>query len=169
MPVKSVASRGGAGLAKAAPTLVRSLRAGLRVLEREIGRSLATQTDCCGVTMAQCHILLELDGAGCVNLKTLSERMELDKSTLSRTVDALVGLGLVNRGEDPANRRQQIICLSDAGTLWVADVHRRCDAFYGQLLERIPSAKHKSVLEAVSLLARSMVAHRKETISVDFV
>jgi len=167
LPVKSVTPRGGAGTAKAAGTLVRSLRAQLRVLEREIGRSLATQTDCCGVTMAQCHILLELDGAGCVNLKTLSERMELDKSTLSRTVDALVGLELVSRGEDPANRRQQIICLSDAGTLWVADVHRRCDAFYQRLLERIPAAKHGAVLESVSLLARSMVEQRKDSISIE--
>jgi len=141
---------------------IRTFRAALRVLEREIGRSLESQTDCCGVTTAQCHTLLELDGAGCVNLKGLAERMELDKSTLSRAVDALVELQLVKRRDDPDNRRQQIICLSADGIEKVANIHRKCDAFYLRLLERIPASRRKSVQDAVGLLGQAMISLRKE-------
>jgi DNA-binding MarR family transcriptional regulator len=95
--------------------VLRSFRAKLRILEREIGRCLEDQTDCCGVTVAQCHVLLELDGLGSVNLKAIADRLELDKSTLSRAVDSLVQLGLAARKEDPENRRQQIISLTKSG------------------------------------------------------
>jgi DNA-binding MarR family transcriptional regulator len=145
------------------PDLLRSFRAKLRVLEREIGRCLEEQTDCCGVTLAQCHVLLELDSLGSVSLKVLSERLELDKSTLSRAIDSLVGSAMVTRQEDPANRRQQLIALSKAGTKRVADIHQRCDAFYQHLLGKIPEAHRASVLQAIALMADAMVAQRKDT------
>ncbi len=146
---------------QAETTPIRAFRVWLRVLEREIERTLQTQTECCGVTMSQCHLLLELDGGGCVNLKTLCDRLELDKSTLSRTVDSLVVLGLVKRGDDPDNRRQQIICLSDAGAARVAEIHRLCDKQYTTLLERIPEDRRSQVLESVGLLAQAMVSQRR--------
>lgn len=36
-------------------------RAALRRLERIVAATLQSQASCCGVTMAQCHVLLELD------------------------------------------------------------------------------------------------------------
>jgi DNA-binding MarR family transcriptional regulator len=143
------------------PGPIRTFRARLRVMEQEIVRTLQSQTDCCGVTLAQCHLLLELDSSGCVNLKTLCERLELDKSTLSRTVDSLVGLELLTRREDPENRRQQIICLSGAGAVRVAEIHRLCDTHYEDMLERIPVARRSEVMESIGLLALAMVAQRK--------
>lgn len=146
---------------KVETTPIREFRAWLRVLEREIERTLQTQTDCCGVTVSQCHLLLELDGSGCVNLKALCEHLELDKSTLSRTVDSLVVLGLVKRGDDPGNRRQQIICLSDAGAARVAEINRLCDKQYTTLLGRLPADRRSQVLESIGLLAQAMVSQRK--------
>jgi DNA-binding MarR family transcriptional regulator len=149
----------GAGTASS----IRSFRARLRVLEREISRCLEEQTGCCGVTLAQCHVLLELDSLGSVNLKVLSDSLELDKSTLSRAVDSLVYLALVTRQEDPENRRQQIIALSKKGTKRAVDIHQRCDAFYQQLIGRIPETHRANVIQSLSLMVDAMVAQRKDT------
>lgn len=143
--------------------VLRAFRAKLRMLEREIGRCLEDQTDCCGVTVAQCHVLLELDGLASVNLKALSARLELDKSTLSRAIDNLVGLDLVRRKEDPENRRQQVISLTKLGEERVADIHRRCDAYYEAMLTRVPAVDLSAIVLGIGLLADAMLAHRKET------
>ena|SRR5664279_2057544 len=141
--------------------VVRAFRSELRILEREIGRCLEDQTDCCGVTVAQCHVLLELASLGSVNLKSLADRLELDKSTLSRAVDSLVELGLVARNEDPENRRQQIIALTKSGEGRVADIHRRCDAYYQEMLARVPTVDLSAIVRGIGLLAEAMLAQRR--------
>lgn len=141
---------------------IRAIRASLRLLEREIGDTLSSQTACCAVTVSQCHVLTELDGAGCVNLTTLAARMRLDKSTLSRGVDSLVTEGLVDRSTDPDNRRSQIICLSPAGQERVNGIHTVCDRYYERLFARIPADKQTMVAESLALLADAMAATNQE-------
>jgi DNA-binding MarR family transcriptional regulator len=143
--------------------LLRAFRSKLRILEREIGRCLEDQTDCCGVTVAQCHVVLELDGLGGVNLKALADRLELDKSTLSRAIDSLVALGLVARKDDPENRRQQIISLTKSGEGRVSEIHRRCDDYYQAMLARVPTVDLSAVVRGIGLLAEAMLAQRKDT------
>ncbi len=142
---------------------IRRFRADLRILEREITDTLDTQTDCCGVTVSQCHILMELDGAGCVKLIELANSLGLDKSTLSRAVDSLVQLGWVDRSIDPDNRRAQIICLSVTGKAKVEDINQRCDRDYQDLLQRIPAEKHAEIIASLGLLAKAMQDRTKET------
>jgi DNA-binding MarR family transcriptional regulator len=142
--------------------VLRTFRSKLRILEREIGRCLEEQTDCCGVTVAQCHVVLELDGLGSVNLQALADRLELDKSTLSRAVDSLVELRLVARKEDPENRRQQIISLTKSGEGRVADIHRRCDRYYQEMLARVPTADLSAIVRGIGLLAEAMLTQRRD-------
>jgi hypothetical protein len=81
-------------------------RAKLREIERAVWIQTKSEALCCGVTMAQCHAIMEIGEAGELNLKDLSARLGLDNSTLSRTVESLVQDGLADRkarktGEQP--------------------------------------------------------------------
>ena len=136
-------------------------RAELRVLEREIERQLLSETGCCGVSLLQCHVLLELAGAGELSLKSLEERIEADKAALSRTVDALVREGLAVREQDEEDRRYLRIKLSNPGVLKVAFIEEVCGRYYEELFKRIPKEKHASILEAVELLGTSLRDLRK--------
>ncbi|HEY3416310.1 MAG TPA: hypothetical protein VGM23_05440, partial [Armatimonadota bacterium] len=49
----------------------------LRALERELVRQLEADTSCCGVTLAQCHALLELATAE-LSLSGLAAALDLD-------------------------------------------------------------------------------------------
>lgn len=89
-----------------------------RELLRRFERVLFMQNNesCCnGVTLAQCHTLLEIESKGKESLTELSKTLGLDKSTISRTVDGLVNVGLVNRTIPAENRRMATIQLTEAG------------------------------------------------------
>jgi DNA-binding MarR family transcriptional regulator len=141
---------------------VRAFRADLRVLEREVVLSLSSDTGCCGVSVAQCHLLLETEARGVTNVTELAAAVVLDKSTLSRTVDGLCRSGLLRRQVDPANRRQQIISLTARGRATAAKINAACDESYERLFDFIPAAKRSAVAEAIGLLAGAMRRKRKE-------
>ena len=57
------------------------------------------------VSLSELFAVHELDADGPLAQRDLTERLRLDKSTVSRLVDGLVRKGYVTRERDPANRR----------------------------------------------------------------
>jgi DNA-binding MarR family transcriptional regulator len=141
---------------------LRAFRADLRVLEREVSLSMAADGGCCGVSLARCHLLLEAQERGSTSVTALAAALELDKSTLSRTVDGCCRAGLLRRRTDPSNRRQQIIRLTPRGEASAEAINAECDATYARLFDFIPADRRAVVVEAVGLLAEAMRRMRKE-------
>ncbi len=135
-------------------TDIRTFRSRLREIERYVAATLKDQTVCCGVTMAQCHVLLEFDHNPELTNVELSSRLGLDASTLSRTVDGLVRSGMIDRAENPQNRRSTRLTLTAEGQRRLDRINRSCDLFYGAFFSRIPSEKHASIMESIELIAR---------------
>jgi DNA-binding MarR family transcriptional regulator len=134
---------------------VQEFRRDLRVLEREILRQLEGETGCCGVSLPQCHVLLELS-FGDLSLKSLADALNLDKSTLSRTVEAMVREGMVTRDADARDRRAVRLTLSARGRAKVATINETCDRYYEALLAKMHEADRQKVTLAVRLLADGM-------------
>jgi DNA-binding MarR family transcriptional regulator len=141
---------------------IRAFRRDLRVLEREMELTLSLQTGCCGVTVAQCHLLLEVELRGQTSITELASVLELDKSTLSRSVDGLCRAGLLDRETDPSSRRQQVISLTARGKAKTESINGLCDRFYTRLIDSIPSDKRQAAREVVSLIAAAMKTVRQE-------
>lgn len=137
---------------------IRAFRRALRALERRVERALAEQSSCCGVTPAQCHAILALEEAGQSSLADLAAALELDSSTLSRTVDGLVKERLADRREDPTNRRRAILSLSPAGEAAAARINEACDRYYRSLLSSLSETDARGVLRAVPILAEALRA-----------
>jgi DNA-binding MarR family transcriptional regulator len=135
---------------------IRSFRKGLRALEREVELALSGQTECCGVTPAQCHLLLAVEEAGEPSVGEVATALELDSSTLSRTVDGLVKAGLLLREEDPSNRRRQLVKLSARGREKADTINALCDGYYVGLLAALPAGKGEAIAEALPLFAKAM-------------
>jgi len=135
---------------------IRAFRSQLRRLERQAERTLERSMACCGVTLVQCHTLVELGEAGPLNLSELAKRMELDKSTVSRTIDSLVGSGLVERKEDPGNRRAVILRLTRSGKNQLGKIHGVSDRFYQQTLQNVPEDRMDRLTECLEILADTL-------------
>ncbi len=153
-----------AGVPSISPS-VREFRRSLRALEREVELSLLSQTECCGVTSAQCHLLLEMESRGSASIGELAEALELDPSTLSRTADSLVKAGLASREDDPANRRRQILALLPPGREKVDFINAACDEYYESVLAGADGARRDETARAVAILAAAIRAKRLEGFS----
>jgi DNA-binding MarR family transcriptional regulator len=140
---------------------IRDFRKNLRVLEREVELSMASETGCCGATLAQCHLLLEIEQRSHTSVTELASLLELDKSTLSRTVDGMCRTGLLNRETDPSSRRQQVISLTEKGKEKADSINGLCDNSYTRLFDFIPIDKRRMVVESATLLADAMRKMRK--------
>jgi len=140
---------------------IRDFRTNLRVLEREVELSMTSEAGCCGVTFAQCHLLLEVERRGRTSVTELAAALELDKSTLSRTVDGACRAGLIDRSVDPSSRRQQILSLTAMGKETAATINSQCDASYMRLFDFIPAARRMMVVQSVALLAEAMRLKRR--------
>lgn len=124
-------------------------RASLRQLVRKIDRRLRSEIQCCGVGYLMSHILLELEQSGALSLKQLQENLDVDKATLSRSVDLLVKDGLVSRTENPEDRRSIEIKLSTAGRKQVAELNQLSNAGYRKVFDCISPQEHAAVISAV--------------------
>lgn len=140
---------------------IQHLRSSLRVLEREIEKQMESETSYCGVSLAQCYALLEIEKQEGFTLKELSDSLELDKSTLSRTIDGLVQSGHVIRAGHPSDRRFVRLRLTDKGREVCEHIHKVCNDYYNNLLSEIPTEARRSIVEGVPVMADTMRKIRK--------
>ena len=74
------------------------------------------------MTMPQFRVLVVLDGAGPQRMGDLAERVGVHPSTLSRTVDKLVGAGWLERASGEESRREVHVALTEQGQRLVDEV-----------------------------------------------
>jgi DNA-binding MarR family transcriptional regulator len=125
----------------------------LREIERAVGLRDRIESVCCGVSLAQCHAMVEIGLAGQMNIKELSFALGLDKSTLSRTVDGLVNGGLVERNLNPNDRRNVSIRLTQKGKIACDRINSTWNGLCAELFNKMPSEKRSEILDVITLVA----------------
>ncbi|MEN6462572.1 MAG: MarR family transcriptional regulator [Syntrophomonas sp.] len=128
------------------------LREIIRKLERKLGTLDEREMSCCGVTMAQCHALVEIGRAGEISLNELAEMLNLENSTMSRTVNNLVNGELVKRDIDSQDRRYVNISLTESGGKIFGGIEESMTLYYRRVYNSIPEEKREQVLESLELL-----------------
>ncbi len=106
----------------------------------------------CGITVAQCHTLVEIGKYDRMTLNELSDIITLDKSTMSRTVNNLVKAGLADRETDKEDRRYTQINLTEKGREMVDVINGNMTAYYERVLASIPAEKQAQARELLPYL-----------------
>jgi len=117
--------------------VVRKFRELLRIFERELDRQ-NNSSCCCGVTLSQCHALMELSETDNISLNQLSKQLSIDKSAASRTVESLVVKKMVQRNIPKENRRTTKLKLTNAGINVCRQINYGNDDYYSKVLQSIP-------------------------------
>ena len=128
----------------------------LRILMRESYDVFDDKPSCSNLTYSQCHTLVEVGARGRVSLVDLASALGLDTSTMSRTIQSLVVLGLVSRTADEKDRRYVRIALSPRGKEVYEAIGRLYYDFMTKVFALIPARKQGAVLEGVGLFADAM-------------
>lgn len=132
------------------------LRELIRYLERKFGILEDGELSCCGISMAQCHALVEIGRAGSISLIDLAKLLDLDSSTMSRTVNGLVRNEIVERELDPGDRRYVTIKLTSKGMKSFDEIESNMRSYFLNILEAIPNNKQEQVIESMQLLLNAM-------------
>ena len=139
---------------------IRSFRKLLRMFERLTAGQLKEDSCCHGVTLAQCHTILEIEELVQATTVELSKRLGLDKSTLSRTIDGLVNLGLIERISHPTDRRFTPLALTSKGREVADRINQSNDTYYNQVFESIETESHDDVIKNFERLVLAIRSHK---------
>lgn len=140
---------------------VKHFRELLRRFEREL---FMQKNDCCcnGITLAQCHTLLEIDSKKKESLTELSKTLGLDKSTVCRTVDGLVTMGLLNRTTPNENRRMSTIQLTEQGKTVCNSINTENDHYFCDLLRVLSESEQVNLISILDKMVLRMKELRSQ-------
>jgi DNA-binding MarR family transcriptional regulator len=137
------------------PDLSRGL---LREVTRMYTRAQRVVADCCRTTNTQCHLLTELARTGPLPLTELGTRVSLEKSWVSRAVEAMVERGLVTKEPNPLDARSWLVTLTDEGVRTVDDLNRTLDTHAEELLGSLSARERAAVEGSLLLLMKALQA-----------
>ena len=141
--------------------LIRKYREILRGFEREL--YFQNISSCCnGVSLAQCHTLLEIEGKEKISVSELAKNLSLDKSTVSRTIDGLVKKGFIHRNIPSENRRTTQLQLTKEGMITCENINWNNDDFISKTLEELDEAEQSQFLRLFEKITNTMVEIREQ-------
>ncbi|SHI68510.1 DNA-binding transcriptional regulator, MarR family [Geosporobacter subterraneus DSM 17957] len=115
-----------------------------------------SEASCCGITIGQCHAIVEIGRAGSISLNELALLLNLDNSTMSRTVNNLVQQELAEREADPQDRRFVSIRLTEKGGEVFRGIEEEMTIYFNKVFADIPERKRDQVIESLELLLEAV-------------
>ena len=143
------------------PQAVAALRQASRLAVRELGL-LSPTVASSGCSPTECHTLIEIGRTGHLTAGELSQRLALDKSTVSRVVARLVDRGLVVVGEDRGDQRLKPLVLTPEGQLQLARIDQESNAQVVAALALLAPEERRTVVEGLSLYAKALSRSRRQ-------
>ena len=141
----------------------RALTAGIlrltRIYRRAVDKALAAH----GLSEARALPVLHIARLGeGLRQGALAEELGIEGPSLVRILDQLCAAGLVERRDDPNDRRAKTLHLSDEGRAMAALVEVRLDALRSSLLAEVADADLTATLRALTRFEAALeAAHRK--------
>ncbi len=125
--------------------MVRRLVRVMQIFERDELRPF-------GFTTSQCYTLLELKKTSGLTMNELSEKMNLNTSTMTRIINNLVRDGYVQRSREEGDRRIVLVGLTESGIMAAGQLELSIMDYYRKILINLPEGQIEDVLKAVALL-----------------
>jgi DNA-binding MarR family transcriptional regulator len=118
-----------------------------------------------GISMPQFSILMQLHHSANCAVGDISERFDITNAAASQLVDNLVQGGLIQREEDPHDRRARLLNLTEKGRALVQRGIEERYRWVDQLAGKLTAAERTKVAEALNIMTRA--AREFETEAVE--
>lgn len=109
-----------------------------------------------GLTMPQFNILMQLHYQRECGVSDISARMDISNAAASQLVDKLVQAGLLERAEDPNDRRVKQLRLTENGRELVETALAARYRWVDELIERLTLAEREKIAEAMQILIKQL-------------
>ncbi|MBE3118444.1 MAG: MarR family transcriptional regulator [Candidatus Atribacteria bacterium] len=112
--------------------------------------------DATGLSFSQINILMRLFHGGCAGVSEIGDQLGVTNAAASQAVDRLVQLGLIERTEDPEDRRAKRLALTQKGrTLIEKGVEVRSQWIEG-LTDALTPEQQNMIISALTLLTEAV-------------
>ncbi|MBC7290417.1 MAG: MarR family transcriptional regulator [Actinotalea sp.] len=128
----------------------------LRIAITLLVRRLRWERSSDAITDGQYGVLAALSSNGPMTPTALAEDQHVQPPPMTRTINALVEMGLVRRDPHPSDRRQVLVCITDAGEAEVRETRRRRTEWLAQRLAGL-SAEDRETLARAATILRTVV------------
>ena len=132
-----------------------AVRAWVDVSAQRSMRGWSHHAKASGLSMPQFSILMQLYYRGTCGLSEISERFEITSAAASQHVDNLVQAGLIERTEDPHDRRAKNIQLSAKGKSMIEKGIGERYRWIDQLAEGLSEKEREGIAEALMALTEA--------------
>jgi MarR family transcriptional regulator, transcriptional regulator for hemolysin len=112
---------------------------------------------CYGVGFPEQVILMYLSEHGPVNQDTIARFYMIDKGAIAKTANRLEEKGFVERHENPDDKREKILSISDKGMGMIAGMHTNLEEWNGVLYEGISPQELETAQKVVSIMATNAI------------
>ena len=116
-------------------------------------RSLAEVDDI--VTAPQLRVLVMIASRGPLNLGAVARVLGVHASNATRACDRLVAAGLLDRQDDPADRRNLYLQLTEQGRALVDGVMNRRRHAIAEVLDRMPALQRTALVPVLETFAEA--------------
>lgn len=104
------------------------------------------------LTYQQYNVMRIVAGEGPTAQAEIARRLLVSAPVITRLASALVEAGLVERGDDPDDRRSVILHLTEEGTRRVTAMRKDLLRSAGELLEPLPVEQRSAIADALEQL-----------------
>ena len=104
------------------------------------------------LSLSQVNTLFRLYHRGPGSVNDLADHLGVTKAAVSQLLDPLIGAGLVQRSENPEDRRMKLIVLTDKGKAQVEKSRDTRHAWLLELSQVLSNAEKAQLLPAIQLL-----------------
>ena len=118
-------------------------------------RSLGDYHHCArqsGLTMLQINVLMRLYCHGSIEISGLSDTIMGNKAAASQMVERLVQLGLVERIDDPGDRRVKKVQLTEKGRQVIDEGNTFSQGWVDEMAARLNDDQKQSIAQAIHIL-----------------
>jgi len=105
-----------------------------------------------GFTTSQCYTILELYKNNQLSMNDLSDKMNLNNSTMTRILDNLVRDKYIKREKSEEDRRIVIVSLTDSGIEVAEKLNGVLTEYYRKIIANIPEGEVENILNSVGIL-----------------
>jgi len=134
----------------------KQFRERLRTLVRKLDVLERNEASCSSISLAQCHTLVEIGRAKQIAVNELAGLLNVDKSTVSRSVDHLVRQGFVLRAISPNDRRSITLSLTAEGQERFQSIEKGMESYTADIIQLIPKEKCEQVIESLDYIINAL-------------
>lgn len=146
------------------PQLIQTIRQFMDFAMHHTMRERAHFAKATGMSMPQFGILMQLHYRHNCGVSDLSERFDITNAAASQLVDKLVQGGLIQREEDPNDRRAKLLNLTEKGRGLIQRGMEERYRWVNQVAAKLSPEERAKVAEALEIMTQAAKELEAETV-----